>query len=782
MMNERTLEKLEYQKVLTYISKYCATESGKDLVSGLKPFNSLEAVTEAGKFVDEAKDILIHNDFPPLGYIPNLYEIIAKSRIPGSILSQKNILDILNSAETSRKLKGFLLTREPDYTLKKEFAELLFSDKNFENSIRKIFNEAGEIADHASVKLREVRNETREKKAQLNKVVTHLLKQFSDDFLVREEYVTQREGRIVVPIKAEHKRHIKGFIHSESASGQTVYIEPEQTLELNNDILSLSFAEKREIERILRSLTARIAQESDDLKTSLKIIAELDAIFAKAKYSIEIIGAFPSFDEKRGIELMDARHPILIKKIGRENTIPLSLEIRDQNIIVITGPNAGGKTVVLKTTGLIYMMALSGIHIPANPDSNLLFLENILVDIGDQQSIEDDLSTFSSHLSNIKSILEIADVNTLVLLDEIGTGTDPAEGSALATAILISLYNLSAKVLATTHHGNLKVIANDFEGFQNASMEFNKENLTPTYRFKQGFPGSSYAFEVAERIGFRKEFIDLAKEHLDTDKTKMEEFLTDLEFRSNDLRTKLNRSEIENTRLQGLTNLYQEKISELEKQKREILKDAQKKAEVYLKDINKKVESAIKTIKESNADKKIVKEEREKIAGIKKTNEEIAVKEKKEVIKKRDLKEGDYASIKNTSTSGVITKINIEKNKALLAVGSIKLQVKLSDLIPAKKADAENKPSPGLSYTPEPQSLRLDIRGKKPEEIDFEVMRFVDEAYASNVNEVEILHGKGTGALKRTVHEVLKSHEHVKNFDFAKIEFGGEGVTIVELN
>ncbi len=782
MINERTLEKLEFQKVLTYISKYCATESGKDLVVNIKPFDNLNLVKREGKFVDEAKDILIHNDFPPIGFIPNLYEIISKSRIPGSILTQKNILDILDLAETSRKLKSFILSREPDYSLKREFGELLFSDKNFENSIRKIFNEAGEIADNASVKLREIRNEMREKKSQLNKVVTHLLKQFSDDFLVREEYVTQREGRIVVPIKAEHKRHIKGFIHSESASGQTVYIEPEQTLELNNDILSLSFAEKREIERILRSLTARIAQESTELRQTLQTTSELDAIFAKAKYSIEVLGAFPSFDERRGIELMDARHPILIKKIGRNNTVSLNLEIKDQNVIVITGPNAGGKTVVLKTTGILYMMALSGIHIPASPDSNLIFLENILVDIGDQQSIEDDLSTFSSHLSNIKNILEIVNEKSLILLDEIGTGTDPAEGSALATAILISLNNSGAKVLATTHHGNLKVIANDLDRFQNASMEFNKETLTPTYHFKQGFPGSSYAFEVAERIGFGKEFINSAKENLDTDKTKMEEFLTELEFRSNDLRAKLNNSEIENTRLQGLTNLYREKISELEKQKKEIIKDAQKKAEVYLKDINKKVESAIKTIKESKADKTIVKEERKKIEEVKKTNEEIAVREKSEIIEKRDLKEGDYASIKNTSTSGTITKITKEKNKALLAVGSIKLQVKLSDLIPAKKTQIETKSGYAESYIPEPQSYRLDIRGKKPEEIDFEVMRFVDEAYASNANSVEILHGKGTGALKRTVHEVLKNHEHVKKFEFAKIEFGGEGVTIVEFN
>lgn len=779
MITTDTLDKLEFSKVTSYITKYCVTENAKTKVLGLIPYKTLTKAEIDGKRVYEAKEILIKNEFPPIDYLPDLNEVISRSRIEGTVINSKQILDILRLSETSRKLFQYLKSRDSEVQHLSNMRESLFVDKVFEHQISRVFTESGDIRDDATPKLKEIRNEIREKENQLRKQVNKLLKQFSDSYLVQEEYITLRDGRIVLPVKAEHKRHVRGFIHSESATGQTVYIEPEETLELNNEILSLNFAEKREIEKILKNLTIRIGEVSHQLRKSLDAISELDSIFARAKYSLEIIGSIPTFDQERPFELIEARHPILLKKIGFDSTVPLDLKLKEESVILITGPNAGGKTVTLKTTGLIVLLAQSGIPVPVHPDSNLHFFNNVLVDIGDAQSIEDDLSTFSSHLTNIKNILEVADESTLVLLDEVGTGTDPTEGSAIATGILVSLRDKGAKVLATTHHGSLKIIANQLEKFQNASMEFDTDNLKPTYRFNQGIPGSSYAFEVAGRIGFEENFIKLSKGFLDTDKTKIEDFLANLEEKSKVLRDQLNKLEIENTRLKGLTNLYQDKVDKLEKQKKEILAEAREKAELYLKDINKKIETSIKNIRESNAKKEVIKVEKENIKSLK---AEAEVLFKKEIVtekKKDDLKVGDYASIKETNSVGIIEEINREKNKALLTVGTLKIKVKYSDLEAAKKREYETAKYFKHDIIND-QSYRLDIRGKRIDEAELEVFKFLDSSNMNGLDRCEILHGKGTGALKQLVHTILKNYKHVKTYYFANIESGGDGVTIVE--
>ncbi len=780
MISNEVLEKLEFFKVTEYSAKYCHTELGRSLTLNLRPLNDIDKVINEGKKVTQAKEIIIKTDIPPLTGLPDLSEVISKSKIAGTVLTIKNVLDVLTLAETSRKIVQFFKNKEKDYPDLYHISKKLFVDKVFENHITRVVNESGEIKDDATPKLKEIRNEIREKENSLRKIVNKLLKQFSDSYLVQEEYITLRDGRIVVPVKSEHKRHVKGFIHSESSTGQTVYIEPEETLELNNDILSLGFAEKREIEKILRNLTEKIGSVYAELKDSLYIIALIDSYFARAKYSIEMLGNFPSFFENKPLKFIDARHPILIKKNGIKNTVPLNLKITEQKIILITGPNSGGKTVVLKTVGILLVMALSGFHIPAHADTNLHFFSQILVDIGDRQSIEEDLSTFSSHLFNIKEIITTADEKSFVLLDEIGTGTDPSEGAALAIGILLSLRRNKARVLATTHHGSLKILASQLDGFENASMEFDTDNLEPTYRFHQGMPGSSYAFEIAQRIGFNKKFIESAKEYLDADKSKVEEFLVQIEQKSKELRKQLNQLEIENTRLKGLANLYQQKIETLEKEKNKILSEAKEKAQVYLKDVNKKIEEAIKNIRESNADKEVIQKEREKIESLKKDSavDTAEVKDRS----KKVFKIGDYVSIKDTAAVGIISEIDEEKNRAMLTIGSIKVQSKLSDLA---VADRQVPPAVNYSrklYEPKLLSYRLDIRGKRAEESEYEVIKFLDEAYASGVDRIEILHGKGTGALKQVVHGILKHYKNVKNYYFADIESGGDGITIVEFD
>jgi len=781
MIDTYILEKLEFPKILQYISKYCITENGKTKTLGIAPFEKIKDAINEGDLVTEAKNILIHNNVPPLNYISNITEVISQSRIDGVILESRKILEILHLLVTSRSIISFIKGNTDIAPLLTEIANQLYADKLLEHNIQKIIGDNGEVKDNASPKLVEIRNDIASKNNELIKSVNKIMKSLEANDVVREEYVTLRDGRIVIPIKVEHKRHIRGFIHSESSSGQTVYIEPEETLELNNELISLSFAEKREIDRLLHELTKKIGEQSFYLNSNLEIISIFDCVFAKAKYSIEILGSFPELKNNSDFTLIEARHPILLKKYGRSGTITLNVKLNGNKVTIITGPNAGGKTVVLKTIGLLSLMAKSGIHIPADPDSNLYFFDKVLVDIGDQQSIEDDLSTFSSHLKNIKEIISDADPKSLVLLDEIGTGTDPAKGAALATSVLITLKGKNAFVMASTHHGSLKIIANELDGFENAAMQFDHDNLKPTYVFKQGIPGSSYAFEIAKRIGFDPAFLQLAEQYLDSGQQKLETFIEEIESKSKILEEKLKHIEVENSRLAGLTQLYQKNVTKLEKEKSEILKKAKADAEDYLKTVNKRIESVVKSIKEANANKDSIKSGQEVIKEIKREVNSVIKTEKVELVEETELNKGDFVNIKNTNTSGEITEFSKDGKTAFVKVGSVSMKVKAEDLLITKKVKSKEKPQyieTNAEFTPQ---LRLDIRGERADEVEFDIVKFIDTAYTSGLQKIEILHGKGTGALKRIVLQILKKHEAVKNYYFAPVEFGGDGITIVEL-
>jgi len=780
MIDSSVLEKLEYQKVLKSVSNYAVTENGKNDILKLSPSTDFQFIKKEGQLVSEAKEILIQNNPPQLEYIPDLYEIISKSKIEGVVLSSKNILEILKLLKTSRTLFNYLKLNVNVAPTLIEQQNSLIVDKLFEHHIEKIIDERGEIKEKASKNLSDIRKQIREKQGSLVKSINTIMKSLDDKGIVREDYLTLRDGRMVIPVKAEHKRHLRGFIHSESATGQTVYIEPEQTLELNNEIVTLSFAEKREIEKLLKYLTRLIGKESENLKAALETISYIDSLFARAKYSIEIIGSVPTINNTKPFFINDARHPVLLKKLSKEKAVPLNFKLEDQKIIVITGPNAGGKTVVLKTVGLLSLLLQSGIHIPVNPDSNFHLFDNILIDIGDEQSIEDDLSTFSSHLNNLKNILTLADERSLVLLDEIGTGTDPIEGSALASAVLMKLKDSGSLVLASTHHGSLKIIANSEHGFINAAMEFDHEKLEPTYKFKLGTPGSSYAFEIAQRSGIEESLIKTASEFMDSDKYKLETFISDLEEKSNKLEEKLKQLERENTRLAGLSSLYKNNLEQLEKEKKEILKKVKSDGEDFLKDVNRKVEGVVKQIRESGAKKEIFKDAKKIITDLKDDTKKLYSPEVELEAKISDFSVGNNVSIKNTSTSGRIILIEEEKSKALVESGSIKMQVDLQDLVIDNSKKAEETTKHHHNFTQPSTEYRLDIRGKKPEEADFEILKFIDDSYMTGQSRIEILHGKGTGALKKTVKEILDKHEKVKIYYFAPIESGGDGITIVE--
>ncbi|MFC2119616.1 endonuclease MutS2 [Bacteroidota bacterium] len=781
MIDNSTLEKLEFSKILTYISQYVVTESGKSKILSLQPSNDINTVLQNGNIINEAKKILIENTAPPLEYISNLSEELAKSKIEGTVLRSNKILEILKLVTCSRFLFNFFKENSEIAPSLKQLSNTLFVDKLFEHHIQKVIDENGEVKENASKNLKELRKSLREKKSDLVRSINNIMKDLNEQKMVMDDYLTLRDGRMVIPIKAEHKRHLKGFIHSESATGQTVYIEPEQTLELNNDIISLTFAERREIERLLKELTKMIGKTADELISSLDKIAEIDSIFARAHYSVEVMGSFPELNQRKHLEIRDGRHPVLLKKLGRKETVPLDLKLEDENIVVITGPNAGGKTVVLKTIGLLSAIVQSGIHIPVNPDSNFPLCENILIDIGDEQSIEDDLSTFSSHLKNIKHILEEANENSLILLDEIGTGTDPSEGASLASAVLMNLRDRGATVFASTHHGSLKIIAHDEKMFVNAAMEFDNEKLTPTYKFKLGIPGSSYAFDVAKRIGIDDKILKEAAQNIDSDKHKIEEFLVEIESKSNALEKKLKESELENIRLTGLSNLYKKNLEKLENEKKEILRKVKIDGEKYLEDVNRKIEQVIKELRETQASKEVIKSSKELISEIKAENENLFVPDIELEQEITDFKPGDFVRLRDSSTIGKIFSLDTNKNRAVVQVGLMKMKVNIDELLHEKEKSLKEQRSSYNSYKIQTREYRLDIRGEKPEETEFRVIKFLDDSYVSGQTRIEILHGKGTGALKKTVNTILKKHDKVKDFYFAPIEAGGEGITIVEL-
>lgn len=780
MIDQTVLEKLEFNKILNSISNYAITENGKQLVLSLKPELDFNELKLTGNLINSAKDVINKSGYPPIDYIQDLKQSLYESKIEGAVLSSNKVLETLKLAKTSRLILFFLKKEVTDLSDWNSTLPNLFNDKLFEHNIEKIINEFGEVKENASTTLQRIRKEINSKRTELVKSINRIIKNLKENDIVREDYLTLRDGRMVIPVKAEHKRHIRGFIHSESSTGQTVYIEPEETLDLNNDIISLSFEEKREIERLLKELTRLIGNNSNQLILSLESLAYIDSIFARARYSIEIVGCLPQLDNSKSFLVLDARHPILLKKLTRKNTVPLSFELKEK-IVVITGPNAGGKTVVLKTIGILSLMLKAGIHIPVSPDSNFHLFNNILVDIGDQQSIEDDLSTFSSHLLNLKNILETADENSLVLLDEIGTGTDPAEGSALAASILNSLLNKRATVFTSTHHGSLKVFAYNINGMQNAAMQFDHTNLTPTYKFELGIPGSSYAFEIAKRAGLNSDIIKEAENFIDTDKHNLEKFLSELEEKSNKLNKKLNEYEIENTRLKGLSDLYKKSYDKIESEKKDILKKVKQDAENYLSGVNKKIEKVIKELRETNASKDIIKEARKIVNEIKAENINLFTDIVEEQPVKHEFKIGDFVAIKNSNTSGKLIEMN-KKGKATILSGSIKMQADIDDLILSKAEKNIIRTDHSVTYQITDSNFRLDIRGHKPEEAEFEIIKFLDGAYSSSIERVEILHGKGTGVLKKTVWEILKHYDHVKNYYFAPIQVGGDGITIIEFN
>ncbi len=786
-MYSQAIEKLRFSVILQRVQRYAQSDLGKERIEQCRPIASQSDIRHAHAVLNEMKSMLEFDDPVPLHNIHDIRTDIHRAAIEGNMLNGKQLLRTLLTLRTSRDLRGYLKKREQTYANLATLADGLIADKVLEHHIDSIINEDGDIKDSASQDLQKIRQTIRSVSETLRKRLEMILRTLSTEGMAQEELITTRDGRMVLPVKVEYKHQVPGFIHSSSASGATVFIEPAETLDINNEMRDYQIREQREIQRILRTITEKIAEKKEQILATVHVLTEIDFIFAKAQYSIEIIGVTPRESASNRIKLVDGRHPILLMHHRRDEVVPLILSLGDSfTTLIITGPNAGGKSVAMQTIGLMCLMYQSGLHIPASDETELPVFENIFVSMGDEQSVDQDLSTFSSHLMTLKKILDGVNDTSLVLVDEIGAGTDPVEGSAIAASILKYLTEKNTLTIATTHHGDLKAFAYQEPGIENGAMEFDQEQLTPTYRFTEGIPGSSYALEIAQRLQFPEELITQARTFLGTTKSKIEQLLIELEQQSQRYRAQLRELSSEKKRLEQLTGEYENKLNTLTREMKKLKRDAAEDAKRIVARANAIIEQAVKEIRESEADTHVTRKWREEIKTFKKQVEKQRVEaqeEKQPETPSEPLQQGDYVVLGGGQEEGEVLAPVDDEGYTQVLFGSVKMRVhrgqlrKTSHRVNRKKEYAHTATT--VSEDLYPRSV--DVRGLTGDEAQSAVDSFLDRAVLAGYKEVEIIHGKGTGALRKRIHEFLKKHPAVHISRLGNWNEGGSGVTVVEL-
>ncbi|MFA6541227.1 MAG: hypothetical protein WCT99_06450, partial [Bacteroidota bacterium] len=595
---------LDLPKILHHIAGFASSDLGIEASEKLEPCSGIEAVSVDLNRVTEMKSILESGDSFPIDGIKDIRLSIQRSASENSVLGSKELYDIATTLKTTSNIKKFIEKRVEILPELSSLTANISILKEIEFNIFQAIDENAEIKDSASKELKNVRHDISQKQNIIKKTLEKILRASSEQGMTRDEIVTTRDGRMVIPIKSELKNKFPGFIHSTSASGQTVFIEPSETLTLNNDICELIFKEKREIEKILRELTVHIRQHINSLMTIVSVLKIIDLTYAKARYSIEIQGNKPFIKTNGSLIIQNGYHPILLLRHHREMLVPLTVEIGSSfRTLLISGPNAGGKTVALKTIGLLSVMLQYGIHIPVSPDSEFPYFTKMFVMIGDNQSIENDLSTFSSQIIQLKEIVEKCDASSLVLMDEIGSSTDPAEGGAIAASILEFINGIGALTVSTSHQAVLKAFAHNSEGMENAAMEFDQDSLLPTYKLKLGIPGSSYALEIAERFGLNESLIERSRNLLGDQKTKLEQLILNMETQSQIWRNKNHEIEAKTLHYNELVTEYENKSKILQSEIKDIKKKAIEESRKLLIDASSKIEQLVKEIKTQQAGK-----------------------------------------------------------------------------------------------------------------------------------------------------------------------------------
>ncbi|HKJ69415.1 MAG TPA: endonuclease MutS2 [bacterium] len=787
-------EDLGYTKIREFISEYCLSELASTQALSLHPYDSLDLIRQRSRGISDFVDILEHDDPFPLQRIEDCSEDFRHAKIKNAVLQPDVLLSIARILEISRKTRQYLKERGTRYAGLIDLVDLITAHKSIENAVSGKIDDYGRVKDSASEKLGSIRKQIIRQEAAIREQMEQLTRQYADAGMLRDNRATIRGGRLVMPVKLEYKNKIQGIVHDQSSSGQTFFIEPMAIVEGNNTLKELQLAEQEEIERILRELTAQVGEVADEIAVNQDQVVKLDLLHAMAHYAMDIDGVPAIVSNDRRIELKGARNPVLMRT---KQVVPNDIIFGNgEHIILITGPNAGGKTVTLKTAGLLVLMAISGLHIPANEGPVIPLVDAIYIDIGDRQSIEQDLSTFSSHVGRISQIMEHATGNSLVLLDELGTGTDPTEGAALARAILERLLEKGSLAIATTHHGALKAFAHNTQGIINAAMQFNQEDLSPTYIMHIGRPGSSYALEIAGRVGLQSEIIDTARHYLDSSKEALEDLIVQLEKQADELEKEKTEHSSQRMKYENLKREYETKVEKIREEVKKAKQTATRDAQKILDESSRKIEEAIRTIRETEASKEAIKEakqtvaeQKEKVAGIQQEVQDEPAGDG-EPIEIANLHEGDLVYVTQFNKTGTVVDEPKGGDRISVDIGGMRMDVPAEML--REPAEQQRKQSTGKKksggtgtrvYLAEDgqSSNRIDLRGQRVDEALANVDRFINQALVHGLEEVEIIHGKGTGALQKAIGEYLSEQKHVKSHRLGELEEGGAGVTIVTL-
>ena len=774
------------------LSEHCISAMGLEKVGNVAFSNDINFIIKSLEQTEEFIHLLQTGIPFPVRDFHDLREAFHRVQIDGTCLNVEDLFALKPSLNVLDAILRYGHSESANETPRlKSLIENIFIDRSIFTEVNRLVDDKGEIPDNASTELLEIRQSIRRKQTGIEKRIRQIMSDAKTaGWVDQKSELTVRDGRLVIPVKAGDKRAIRGFIHDESATGQTVYIEPAEIFDTSNEIKELEYAEKREIHRILMAFTRLLRPYLSELRKAWNLLGELDFIRAKALLAQEIGGVKPEIKDAPYFNWQQARHLLLEKKLKAQGkqVVPLDLKLDDTDrILVISGPNAGGKSVCLKTTGLLQYMLQCGLMPPMRVDSQCGLFENLFIDIGDEQSILDDLSTYSSHLINMKALLEHADEKTLFLIDEFGTGTEPQLGGAIAEAILLELNKKQAFGMVTTHYANLKLLADNHEGIINGAMLFDTRFMQPMYLMMTGKPGSSFAFEIAKKIGFPKQILDEAANITGDQHLKFEKQLQQLEVDKKAIRKKEQDLRIADQLLTDVVEKYKGLLAELESKKKQYLRDAAAEAQELIQKANSQIERTIKEIKEAQAEKTKTKEIRQ---NLEKTKEEIAQKAKEvaEAKKKEEaevvLKVGDTVCIEEMQVVGEI--LSISDTDATILFDSIRLRTSPDKLRKVSRAEARKTQrrwqkgiAEDLSEKAEHFELTLDVRGKRAEEALDIVDKYLDEAKLLSIKEVSILHGKGNGILRKLIREKLSHNHDVERFCDASLETGGTGITRV---
>lgn len=791
------LKKLEFDKILENISNYCKTYIGKKYAQELRPSQDKAEVQKTLDETSQGVILMQRNSTPPLGEIADITVYLKTLEGCGS-LSIKALLELQNILQMSADLKEYLskdFLSTSDFSAIEQYFAGLYVNPSIVSTFAKSIVDEDTIADSASAKLQDIRRRERRIEQDIRAKLNTILHSSTYSKYMRENLVTIRNGRFVIPVKEEYRSCVKGFVHDMSSSGSTVFIEPISVFDFNNELSNLHIEEELEIERILQNLSGLLFPYTKELENNANLIGKLDFIFAKAHYSLELHCTTPNINDDKQIILNNARHPL----IDQEKVVPISLELgKDFSSLIITGPNTGGKTVSLKTIGLLSAMACSGLNIPADEHSSIYVFDNIFADIGDEQSITESLSTFSSHISNIVKITQTATADSLILVDELGSGTDPLEGAHLAISILQYFTELGCLTVATSHYQELKKYALVTPGFKNASVEFDIENLKPTYRLLIGIPGKSNAFAISRKLGLNEAIIKRASSMIDKETVNLEDLLKNIYDEKSKIEDEKRRTTHALNEAEELRQSLKNQHFDVSSKEKELIANAKQEAKQILIDAKETANSIIRDMDHTNSTSKANKLRNKlndeisslSVASNNGTDDIELPDNLLPSIKRENIKPGLNVYVDNLSSDGVVVSNISKDNTVQVQVGMMKMKVDIKNLYEAKSNENSNKKASigssgkvlgGTSFKAQTVKPEINVLGLTVDEAVSIIDKYIDDCFVAKLSPIRIVHGKGTGALRNGIHHYLKTNKFVDSFRLGTFGEGEMGVTIVSL-